>query len=650
MDDNKVMTDKRQTGILRIEIAGFIMAGLYILAGLIPIDSLWGFNHLRYLPDYGMIAIGLLFIIVLIPHVSEKIFSAVKEILRIFNRFSLSVRVVAIAIMAVLVFYLLRVHVHSLGDGYQRIYQVEQGYLYYHTEVLDFFLHGILYAGLNLIGKFSGETIYTIFSIAAGTSFIISIYLFRLDDRERIIDEPLMKILLITFGGSQLFFGYAESYALFYIFSLLYILYAVRFLLSGKGLLAASIFLGLSCTSHITALILAPSFFYLAFYNHRIICPEKFPRKYIPSIIALAMIAAVIVQEILLRIYVGEYVTSVSGGYLSLWPLSEYTVFSPAHLLDVLNEILIIVPVILILAFAGFGVPSNDKHKNLNIFLSITAVSGALMMVIVDPKLGYARDWDLFSIPTAMLGLAGVIYFTTKLNLKAERPCKRFVIGALSMIFLSGWVLTNASVQGQLNRAEDLLSLDDKGRGYCTELLAYYYRYNAHNNEKSLELLQSIPGRGKNARVYYKIAKTEIDLGRHEDALESIYKGLDLDSNYAALHLMAGTILTNRGKPEQGLPHLQRAITLDQSRKEAYHTLGTAYYKLDSLDMALMIFKDIARVYPDDAMAYIEAGNMYRLLRQYDSAYFYIRQGLQINPDIAEGYQLLNAIKREMSP
>ncbi|HDL04021.1 MAG TPA: hypothetical protein ENH25_07800, partial [candidate division Zixibacteria bacterium] len=70
------MTDKRQTGILRIEIAGFIMAGLYILAGLIPIDSLWGFNHLRYLPDYGMIAIGLLFIIVLIPHVSEKIFSA----------------------------------------------------------------------------------------------------------------------------------------------------------------------------------------------------------------------------------------------------------------------------------------------------------------------------------------------------------------------------------------------------------------------------------------------------------------------------------------------------------------------------------------------------------------------------------------------
>ena len=191
------MNDKEQTSNLRLVAAGSILAVFYMLAGLIPIDNLWGFNHLKYLPGYSMIIYGLLFFLVLIPRSAGKLNTLFGGMSRIFGRLALSVRIALIAGFAILVFYWLRVHVHSLGDGYQRIYQIEQGYLYYHTEVLDFFLHGVLYRTLNLFGKFSGEMIYTIFSIAAGTAFILSVYFFKFNDKEKTVGGTLIKVLLI---------------------------------------------------------------------------------------------------------------------------------------------------------------------------------------------------------------------------------------------------------------------------------------------------------------------------------------------------------------------------------------------------------------------------------------------------------------------
>lgn len=624
------------------------MAVLYFLAALLPIKSLWGFNFLSYLEWYYIPVFGILFIAALIPVTADRIFLFFSNFRQKLEGLPLFLRLLIIAVLSAGIFYLFRVHVHSLGDGYQRIYQVEQGYLYYHTEVFDFFLHGVLYAGLKMIGIASGETTYLIFSIAAGTCFVLALYLFKFS-KDDFRESAIIKILILSFGGLQLFFGYAESYSLFYIFGLFYILYAVRFMLSGRGLLGASIMLALSGASHITSLVFVPSFVYLVYYNFRKVKPKTFNRKYLPIIIASVLIAAVIVQEVLLRVYVAEYVTSVSGGYLHLLPFSGYTIFSPQHLYDVLNELLVVAPAALMLLLAGIGVRSNGR-KSLNIFLLICGLSVGLMLMVIDPKLGFPRDWDLFSIPAAVLGTVISIYFIKKLRFDSRPDRIKLLIGFFPIIFLAGWVLVNSSLKAELTRAEDLLTLSEKGRGYGYELLVYYYRFKAKDNEKVLELLNKINDQGRNARVYNKIAKTELDMGRQDDALKSIYKGLEIDSNFAELHLMAGTIWTNRGRPDYGLPHFLKALKLDPGRKETYHDIGTAYYKLDSLGMALRVYKDAIRLFPDDGLAYIEAGNMFRLLKQYDSAYYYVREGIQLNPRLAEGYQLLNVIQQEMTP
>lgn len=361
--------------------------------------------------------------------------------------------------------------------------------------------------------------------------------------------------------------------------------------------------------------------------------------------------AGLIIQEFHLRAALEEYIPTVSGGLLPFFAAGEYSMLSPDHLYDILNELLLIAPIGLILLIVTIFIRRRANIKNSpGIFLGITALFSLLMLLVIDPKLGLARDWDLFSIPAAAIGGAIIIFALLRIKFAENAGPTKLTINALALLFLSGWIFTNSSVSGQLDRTENLLSLSEKGQGYGYELLVYYYRFEAKNNEKALELLNKISGEAKNARVYNKIAKTELDLGREDDALKSIYRGLEIDSNFTELHLMAGTIWTNRGRPDYGLPHFLKALSIEPQRKATYHNIGTAYYKLDSLAMALRVYKDVIDLYPDDAMAYVEAGNMFRLLRQYDSANFYIREGLQIDPGIAEGYQLLNMIKRETSP
>jgi tetratricopeptide (TPR) repeat protein len=357
---------------------------------------------------------------------------------------------------------------------------------------------------------------------------------------------------------------------------------------------------------------------------------------------------AMFIQEIVLRFILEEYVPSVSGGILPIFSTTQYSILSPAHFLDILNEILLIAPVVPVLLILLFFIGRKKSAPSvLRIFLYFSAGFAFFLMLAIDPKIGYARDWDLFSAPAAVLGISIILIVLSKIDPAQLSKYSRTTICAFSFIILSAWILTNASEQRQLLRAEQLLSLGTRGVGYSTELLAYYYKYDASNSKKAMELLQAIPDAEKNARVYNKIAKTQIDQGMTAEALKSIRRGLELDSNFAELHKLAGVTLTRLGRTEEGLPHLIRACALKPDQSSVYHLLGNAYFRLDSIALAAWAFKKTAELNPEYALAYIEAGNMFRLLSQYDSAVVYIRKGLRRDPNIAEGYQLLDLIKKE---
>jgi len=633
----------------RLIIPALLLTTVFILAGLIPFGNLWGFNHLKYFPGYVSIIYAIVILLFLIPLLARKIIAAISRLCAGFQKQPLLVRIFIISLMAGTIFYFFRVHVHSLGDGYQRIYQIEKGYMYYHTEPLDFFLHAILYKVLKIFGAASGELTYTIISTAVGIVFVTTIYLFRFPKQITSNSAVLVKLLTISMGSMQIFFGYVESYTFFYLFSLLFILWATKFTLINRGLTIASLMLALAMASHITAIFLLPGFAFLIYINLKNTRPLSLNKKYLPILLVLLAVAGLIIQEIRLKYFMDIYTPSFSGSILPLFSLSEYSIFSPKHLYDIFNQMLLIAPACFLLLPCFIpGLKLESDKKNLYILLSIVFVCGLLLISIIDPKLGYARDWDFLSIPTSMLGLSLSIFLLIGQNKQKANKYTVFVIGSISLILLSGWILTNSSEKRQIERAEDLLSLSEKGQGYSTELLAHYYRYKKNDVQKALELYQGITGRAKNARVYNKIAKAQNELGRYEDALKSANSGLELDSNLTDLQFMAGYILLKLDKPRLALPYLHKARKLAPDRSDIYYFLSNAYYQIDSIGISLITAREAIRLKPDFAPTYIQIGNIFNRLEVYDSAFVYTKRGLKLDPNNATGYELLEDIKEKL--
>jgi tetratricopeptide (TPR) repeat protein len=629
-----------------------VLGAVYVLAGLIPINSLWGFNELRYFPNYVAIIYAVLFLSIILPFVYKSAAGAIVNLSKKFQSLPLVVRLIVIAIISGAIFYIFRVHVHSLGDGYQRIYQVEKGYWYYNTEPLDFFLHELLFRLLMLFGIVSGELSYTILSIVSGIVFVLTVYLIKFPDDTRSENIVLIKLIAVSLGGMQMFFGYVESYTFFYLFALLFLLWAVRFLLSKKGLITASILLALAMASHITAGFLLPAFIYLIWFNLKKIRPKSFVPKYLPIIIVLLVILGHIGAEIRLKYFEDVYTSSFAAGILPIYSYSKYSVLSAIHLYDIINQLLLITPAALVLKIYFLtDLKFDSDKKDLNRFLGILILCAFLVLLLVDPKLGYARDWDLFSISAAALGLSVVILLAA--GLKASGRLNRysvFVIVSLSFLLLSGWILTNASPERQLKRAEDLLSLSEKGRGYSTELLAYYYRMEKHDSEKSLQLLETITGPARNSRVYGKMAKTQLDLHRDDDALKSASRGIALDSSNGELQVIVGFIWLKKGRPDLALPRMLKAAELTPDRPEIYHFLCNIYAGLDSLGKAIAAAHQAMRLKPDYAIPYIELGELFYRMHVYDSALVYTKAGLKLDPSNSTGYQILEDIKKNYQP
>jgi hypothetical protein len=632
-------------------ITALMLAGIFILAGLLPIHLLWGFNHLQYFSAAFIITLIIIFLAALIPRVNERIYSLCRRISDTIHKLPRWLQVVMIGSFAFAVFYILRVHVHSLGDGYQRIYQIERGYYFYHTELLDFFLHSALYRILHSLANSSAETTYIIFSIFCGIVFVLAVYRFKSLDDQFGRNVGLVKFLIISMGGIQLFCGYVESYSLFYTAMLLYIFYAVRFINTGKGITATSISFALAFMAHLTGVFFIPSFLYICYIRIRAEKKIAFLGRYFPLIILC--VSAVVVASLVIwaKLRFGLYISSFQSNILPLFSPSGYCVFSLEHFLDIGNEILLIAPVAVLAALLLIaGRSSLAINRPLKYFFVLVASFAGLFLLITDPKLGFARDWDMFSTPTAALGSIVMILYAIKDPVKSHGNYIKTLIAILALIFTATWVLTNSSTKRQLARAEELLNLSERGRGYGTELLAFYYLNEARNSRKALELYNGISGESKNARVYGNIAQIEYDSEHYRDALNSARKGMTLDSNETFLQYMAGAALTKMDSLYQAYPYLLKARNLEPNNPVYNYDLGQVYYRIDSIQPAINAFREVIRIDPKAAPAYFSAGQAFLLIRQYDSAFAYTQKGLKIKPDDTEGWKLMDLIKHGAVP
>jgi tetratricopeptide (TPR) repeat protein len=622
---------------------GLLLAVLYGLAGLIPIQSLWGINHLQYFEIPGKIVFLLLLTMSSFSFFVDAIVSVLRKILIPFSGAPRFVQIAIIALLSVALLYFLRVHIHSLGDGYLRAYQLGKGYYFYHTEFLDFLLHALLFRLINTISEIAPETLYSLFSIFCGVFFIIAFFLFKFPLSWKSENIIPIKILLITMGGSQLFFGYVESYSLIYPIIILYILLGIRYLENGQGLIRLSIFMALIPFVHISGLLLLPAHIYLLFgcFGEK----NDFPKS--KRISPIIIVATGLIGISSMVYFVEWKLAQISGVWnKSLLPLflsSGYSIISLRHLFDIFNEFLLIFPIPAILLWLIIGHIRGDGDSKRIIYFLIFVVIGALLfMATIDPKLGMARDWDLFANPASAIGAAVVLLFF-KFYSEAGRIGKFVAIIAIILNIL--WILTNSSPAMQLARAENLLKIDEKGQPYVTETIAYYYLNLADNPQKALQLYESIPEKYKNARAYGSIAKIKLDMGQPREALEAARKGLLLDSMAAWLNMSVGAALLGLDSSAQAVPYLIRAQNKMPNDPTVLNMLANVFMNLKRYEQAAVCLDILIENDPNDAQNFIKLGELYYQTGRLDSAYMTANKALHIDPDNKPGWELLQKIK-----
>jgi hypothetical protein len=217
--------------------------------------------------------------------------------------------------------------------------------------------------------------------------------------------------LMATLGTMQLFYGYIENYS-FAAAGIVAFLWLGRRVLQGNSpLWFAALILGLTNATHPSTIVLVPALLYLAWVRWRR-GTTSLLRVVVETTIPMLLAAG---GTLWLMEAGGHGIEALltsdrPGGsdaswFVPLWGTrtrwEAYTLVSWLHLRDLLNQILLVAPVVLpSLIWIGLAVRRNLKETQgeTRRFLAIASLFYLLLIVVWNPDYGGQRDWDLFSL------------------------------------------------------------------------------------------------------------------------------------------------------------------------------------------------------------------------------------------------------------
>jgi hypothetical protein len=219
-----------------------------------------------------------------------------------------------------------------------------------------------------------------------------------------------------SLGLLQLFCGYVENYSFAAAGIVLFLWLGYRVLTGRAPLWQPSLVLALTNAMHPSTVILAPALLYLGWTTAR-----RGTVPYRRAVLEIAAPMLVVAAATLLLMESGGHglaallTTDRPGGsdarwFVPLWGTSTrweaYTLVSWPHLRDLLNQMLLVAPVVLPALLwvwaagchaAPRGFPS-EASPSAATFLAIAALSHLALIIVWNPDYGGQRDWDLFSL------------------------------------------------------------------------------------------------------------------------------------------------------------------------------------------------------------------------------------------------------------
>jgi Tfp pilus assembly protein PilF len=629
-------------------LCGFLIL-LHFIASFFPRMRLWGINQLHYFSLEFRLVLCLVGLLILFPRVLENLIALIQRAFawvvdksEKLNRYLLYS---AISLLSLIPFWFLRARTPLLGDGYLRGGELKFGQLLSITEPLDFYLHLFVF---RILG-WDGYTTYAVLSCLAGALYVFSVLLLcELWGKDK-TEKLFIFFFMISLGSVQLFFGYVESYSLMFLTLMAYLVFSLRYLKGESGYLWPCILLLLSAGFHLSALFVLPSLFYLALARPSESLHAKAGRvRFNNVIIMLCMISLVVLGLFLLKTYSPE---GTPGSFL-IYPFGEgdslYAFFSPAHLLDFLNHQLLVSPVSLViwmLLLLFFRKSLNLQRRVVRFLLWLTLGSIAFAL-LVDPKLGYARDWDLFAFAGMGISLLGLYLFIDVLRTKDENGMERetlefsrmaIVLVITALVFTVPWVWINASQSKSVDRFEDLLKLDERRAAHGYETLACYFR-DEGETQRTIEFWKRAIAVDPLPRYYAALGNAYSRRERYDLAVEAYDRSLKLDpfgpANYM-LHRSLGLCLAREGRFDEAVVQLNKALKSKPNNPAYHYNLASVLAKAGKYEEAIPYYKRVLELDPNSAVTYRSIGLCYAHMGKKEESERYLERYLKLNPQDA---------------
>jgi len=364
------------------------------------------------------------------------------------------------ALLAVLgwpLFYLGRVVHTRWGDAYLLVKGMAhpQVRLTYNWQApLDTYLHARLFQlGERLWGWEDAMPAYWWLSSLAGVAalwvLLRTAAAIGRTPRERWVIFGLMT----TTGAMQLFFGYPETYTLLSLLILGFLGLAWRCGQGRGSLWGPSLVWALAVGFHPSALMLLPALLVLGWLVWRrrgrplagVLAALVIPLGGVLAVTVALMTAGGSGLEVFLS-------SQAPGGSDQRWlvPLSQvrseweyYTLFSRGHLMDILNQQLLVMPFTLpLLLWLLVGYRRSLPRDGYALFLAVAAVAYVGLTWVWNPDYGGQRDWDLFA-PAAWPATLLAAYGLTRATTAEVLARVALIILPVQALHTAAWIYSN---------------------------------------------------------------------------------------------------------------------------------------------------------------------------------------------------------------
>jgi len=491
-------------------------------------------------------------------------------------------------------FVVLRATPALLGDGRLRGREAQAGIVRPVEYLSDWLATKVYELGHPLIA-IDGWTAVAVVSIFSGCLFLFFIWYFprRIwnDSRDRLVARSL----LAGSGLVALFFGYVEAYALPCALMTGVLLAAEAFRREKGSFYVVVLLQIMAVAAHVLAVILFPALWSLALTN-------RTKRGARLTVVAFSMTAGLCWMYF---IFFGNvYAKEAAMGRVIL-PLfaalpTDYGILSPAHLLDLANLPLLVCPGAVIAAVILLACRKNfTKIAGYAFFWSTVIAAGLVFIILLDPKLGMARDWDLFG-----LGLLPVVVWTA-IRMADRRPS---LVPGTVMYPIVAQVMTSVVFVGinthsdtAIARFENLLELDRNRGGYGHEILAGWY-HDRGDTEKEILHWREAAILEDNKRYWGGLSLACLQAGDYRSGLAAACRAYARDTSWAKGAFYLASAYRELGQYDSALLYYDRSLCLDPGAHNVRHDLATFYLRFGLYDEGLQQIDAAIALAPDSGV------------------------------------------------